>query len=76
MVGCLIFLEQGVQFDIAYPVGQLTRIMGAPNKEHLAYIKQVDRYLVTSESRMVNQHSTADHPTTPGFDSALTTYVL
>ena len=34
MVGCLIYLEQGTRFDLAFAIAQLTRVMGAPNLSH------------------------------------------
>ena len=45
MVGCLIYLEQGTRFDLAFSIAQLTRVMGAPNLSHVGYAKQVYRYI-------------------------------
>ena len=45
MVGCLIYLEQGTRFDLAFPIAQLTRVMGAPNLSHMSCVKQVYRYI-------------------------------
>ena len=45
--------------------------MGVPNEEHTAYIK----HFGTSEFGIAYSLPTADHPTTPGFDSELKIYI-
>ena len=40
MVGCLIYLEQGTRFDLAFFIVQLTRVMGAPNPSHVGYVNE------------------------------------
>ena len=78
MVGCLNYLEQGTRFDLAFPVAQLTRVMGAPNLSHVGFVKHVYRYLAGTRNLGITYdvpHSVVTQASLDGFNYPLSTYV-
>ena len=78
MVGCLIYLEQGTRFDLAFAIAQLTRVMGAPNLSHMSCVKQVYRYIAGTRNLGITYgapDSVVTQASLDGFNYPLSTYV-
>jgi len=45
IVGCLMYIAQGLRYDLIYATGQLARPMSKPSKVHLVAAKHALRYL-------------------------------
>ena len=45
IVGCLMYIAQGLRYDLTYATGQLARPMSKPSKVHLVAAKHALRYL-------------------------------
>ena len=73
MVGTLIYLEQATRFDLAFAVGQIARVMGAPNKFHMGFVKQIYRYLIGTKTMGIT-YGPPKRSLLPGFENMLTTY--
>ena len=66
MVGTLIYLEQATRFDLAFAVGQIARVMGAPNKFHMGFVKQIYRYLIGTKTMGITYGPPKSQVTTSG----------
>ena len=45
IVGCLMYIAQGLRYDLTYGTGQLARPMSKPSKVHMEAAKHALRYL-------------------------------